>query len=173
MSITITSLLKPVDINEVTKNVIKDDVEHTVTGEGIFDIMMDTATKHLKAQFEGNRIREEDYAAAYVELYKATLQFVAQVWLQRPLTEMQAESEAAKSALYKRQIEGFNEDFKHKILKIMMDSYGIGFSVAKDNFVGTIPAPMTATAITDFFNNFIINEFDKSNAMTGESGSTT
>ena len=62
-----------IDVSEFTKNVTKDDIEHTVSGEGIFDILMNTATQHLKAQFEGNRIREEDYATAYVQIYQKQL----------------------------------------------------------------------------------------------------
>lgn len=164
-----------IDVSEFTKNVTKDDIEHTVSGEGIFDILMNTATQHLKAQFEGNRIREEDYATAYVQIYQTTLQAALQAWLQKgiaaadlllkskqlELLEKQMGTEDAKKALYRRQIEGFDEDYKQKILKIMMDSWAVGFSVAKDSFEASgIPAPMQKTTIDDLYNQFVLPELD-------------
>ena len=62
-----------IDITEFTRNVTTDTVNHTVAGDGIFDVLMVTATKHLLAQFDGNRIRNEDYATAYVAIYQSTL----------------------------------------------------------------------------------------------------
>lgn len=183
-SMTSTTVIKPLPINikEFTDNVVKEDVEHTVSGTGIFDILMMTATKHLLAQVEGNRIRAEDYADMYVKLYEATLQIALQIWLQKGLTEYQAQllecqskaackqadvadaqaaAEEAKKALYQRQIEGFDEEFKTKILKIMMDAWGVGFSVAKDSFEASgIPAPMQKTTIDDLYNTFIHPELD-------------
>ena len=169
-------LLVPINITEFTNNVTTDTIGYTVTGDGIFDKLMDTATKHLKAQFESNRIREEDYASAYIQIYQTTLQTALEVWLKKgiaeaqlkltekqiELLEKQLETEDAKKALYRRQIEGFDEDYKQKILKIMMDSWAVGFSVAKDSFEATgIPAPMQKTTIDDLYNQFILTEFDK------------
>lgn len=199
-----------VDVTEFTDQVVTDTSDYTVTGIGIFDVLMDTATKHLRAQFDGNRIREEDYASAYIEIYKATLQAALEAWMGKKLAEAQAisaladiplkeqeialkakqveamtseialrekelelkekqldllakqlETEDAKADLYRRQIEGFDEDYKQKILKIMMDSWAVGFSVAKDSFEASgIPAPMQKTAIDDLFNNFIVTDLD-------------
>lgn len=157
-----------INIEEFTDNVARDDIEHIVTGDGIFDTLMETATQHLKAQFEGNRFREEDYATAYVQIYQATLQAALQIWLQKGVAEKQLEllakqieSETNKAALYRRQIEGFDEDYKQKILKIMMDSWSVGFSVAKDSFEASgIPATMQKTAIDDLYNDYIKKDFD-------------
>lgn len=157
-----------IDITEFTKNVAREQVEHTVSGEGIFDVLMNTATQHLLAQFEGGRIRNENYADAYVQLYQATLQAAVQIWLQKGVAEKQLEllnkqmeSEDAKKDLYRRQIEGFDEDYKQKILKIMMDSWAVGFSVAKDSFQASgIPAPMQKVTIDDLYNDYIKEDFD-------------
>lgn len=169
MSDTIEVIVKPIDVTEFTNNVITDTIDYTVTGDGIFDKLMDTATKHLKAQFESNRIREEDYASAYIQIYQTTLQAALEVWLKKGIAEAQLEllakqleTEDAKKALYRRQIEGFDEDYKQKILKIMMDSWAVGFSVAKDSFEATgIPAPMQKTTIDDLYNQFVLPDFDK------------
>lgn len=205
-----------VDVTEFTDQVVTDTSDYTVTGIGIFDVLMDTATKHLRAQFDGNRIREEDYANAYIEIYKATLQAALEAWMGKKLAEAQAisaladiplkeqeialkakqveameseialrekelelkekqldlleqqlETEDAKADLYRRQIEGFDEDYKQKILKIMMDSWAVGFSVAKDSFEASgIPAPMQKTAIDDLFNNFIVTDLDDNSTST-------
>lgn len=157
-----------IKIEEFTDNVARDDIEHIVTGDGIFDTLMETATQHLKAQFEGNRFREEDYATAYVQIYQATLQAALQIWLQKGVAEKQLEllakqieSETNKAALYRRQIEGFDEDYKQKILKIMMDSWSVGFSVAKDSFEASgVPATMQKAAIDDLYNDYIKKDFD-------------
>ena len=169
MSNTTEVIVKPIDVTEFTNNVTTDTIDYTVTGDGIFDKLMYTATKHLKAQFESNRIREEDYASAYIQIYQTTLQAALEVWLKKGIAEAQLEllakqleTEDAKKALYRRQIEGFDEDYKQKILKIMMDSWAVGFSVAKDSFEATgIPAPMQKTTIDDLYNQFVLPDFDK------------
>ena len=90
------NIVMPIDIKEFTNNVRRDDVEHVVSGDGIFDKLMETATQHLKAQFEGNRFREEDYATAYVQIYQATLQAALQAWLQKGIAEKPLELLAAQ-----------------------------------------------------------------------------
>lgn len=181
--------LAKININEFTDNVSRDDIEHIVVGDGIFDKLMETATQHLKAQFEGNRFREEDYAAAYVQIYQATLQAALQAWLQKGIaeTEMalkaaelpikakqlellqnqlallaaQEKTEEGKAALYRRQIEGFDESYKEKILKILLDAWGIGFSVGSDAFTAeNIPAPMKEAAISKVFNEYVMRDID-------------
>ena len=181
-SVTVTPVHVDIDITEFTNNVVRDKEEYTVSGDGIFDVLMNTATQHLLAQFEGNRIRAENYADAYVQLYQATLQAAVQIWLQKGIAEKQLElltkqmeSEDAKKDLYRRQIEGFDEDYKHKILKIMMDSWAVGFSVAKDSFQASgIPAPMQKVTIDDLYNTYIKTDLDNytytrtSRTLTGE-----
>lgn len=81
---------------------------------------------------------------------------------QEALTEAQTDSERAKKELYRRQIEGFDEDYKQKILKILMDSWAVGFSVARDSFEAAgIPAPMQKVTIDSLYNQFVVTEFDK------------
>lgn len=252
------------NIDEFTYNVETDTIAGTVSGDGIFDTLMETATKHLLVQFESNRIRQEDYATAYIHIYEVTLQAALKAWLEKDLiaaqirnaeaqtakveadtakikeetkllpaqleliqaqtaqveaettkvqeetkllpvqlelteaqiTKLEADtakveeetkllpaqlelveaqvanetakleivreqlklvaaqvdSEKSKSALYKRQIESFDEDYKQKILKIMMDSWAVGFSIAKDNAtISVIPDPVTSTKINSLY----------------------
>lgn len=161
----------PPNLAEFTKNVVINKEQGSVTGDGIFDDLMETATKHIVAQFESNRIRNEDYATAYIQLYQETLQEAFQIWSQKCLNdaqikaaleeicikqkelalqrkaskcryrnkqkqlelmerqtdadialkekqlnllEQQIKAEDAKTDLYRRQIEGFDEDYKNK-----------------------------------------------------------
>ena len=157
-----------IDVKEFTDNVTTN-TNFEVTGTGIFDALMDTATKHLTAQLDAGRLRGEDYATAYIQVYTATLQAALQAWLQKGVAEKQLElleaqvkSEESKRNLYRRQIEGFDEDYKQKILKICMDSWAVGFSVARDSFQASgIPAPMQKVTIDDLYNRFIVTELDK------------
>lgn len=170
MSQTPTKDLIYINVKEFTDQVTVN-TNYEVSGVGIFDILMDTATKHLTAQLDAGRIRGEDYATAYIQVYQATLQAALQAWLQKGIAEKQLElveaqvkAEDAKKDLYRRQIEGFDEDYKQKILKIMMDSWAVGFSVARDSFEAAgIPAPMQKKTIDDLYNQYIITEVDKYN----------
>lgn len=150
-------------IDEFTHNVkIVDqstptDPKHfVVTGDGVFDKLMMTAEKHLSAQFVSNRFRKEDYGQLYIKLYETTLQ-----------AALAAETEASKAKLYKRQIQGYGEQFKQQILKIMLDAWGVGFSVAQDAMYDeniaakAIPNPMTATAINDLYEKYVRKEYDE------------
>ena len=159
-----------IDVKEFTDNVTTNS-DFEVTGTGIFDALMDTATKHLAAQLNANRLRGEDYATAYIQVYTATLQAALTAWLQKGIAEKQLElleaqvkSEESKRGLYRRQIEGFDEDYKQKILKICMDSWAVGFSVARDSFEASgIPAPMQKVTIDSLYNQYIVTELDKYN----------
>lgn len=167
-SSTVTPIKVAIDITEFTNNVKIDTSLYTVTGDGIFDVMMNTATKHLIAQFDGNRIKAENYADMYIQLYQATLQAAVQIWLQKGVAEKELEllgkrmeSEDAKKDLYRRQIEGFDEEYKHKILKVCMDTWAVGFSVAKDSFEANgIPAPIQKVTIDSLYNQFITKDLD-------------
>ena len=221
-------------ITEFTANVKKvEDDNGAITGTGIFDVLMNTATKHLQVQFDSGKINGELYANAYIQVYQVTLQTAKDIWLQKDISEAQLallnkqagllseqiitegtqrshlskqtdllseqiisegtqrnhlskqtdllseqitlegikgnhlnkqtglldkqiNSEDAKRDLYRRQIEGFDEDYKQKILKIMMDSWAVGFSVSKDSFQASgIPATMQKTTIDDLYNSHI------------------
>ena len=254
-----------IDVEEFTDNVTTENIadeggfkeDLVVKGDGIFDVLMNTATSHLKAQFDSNRLRDEDYATAYIQVYQATLQAALQIWLQKGVADKQVEllnaqivseskqpelltaqigllnaqtaseskqpellnaqiehfdaqvvhlgkqgelldkqgelpaaqiehfdaqirhldaqaglpaaqielldaqvaSEESKRDLYKRQIDGFDQDYKQKILKICMDSWAVGFSVARDSFEASgIPAPMQKTTIDSLYNQFVVTE---------------
>ena len=81
---------------------------------------------------------------------------------QAALVAMQVKSEEQKMHLYRRQIEGFDEDFKQKILKIQLDSWAVGASIAKDSFIGAsyTPAAIGKASIDSLYTSLITPEFD-------------
>lgn len=77
-----------VNINNLTSNTaISNSV---VTGDGIFDKIMETLTKHIQAQFDANRIRSEDYADVYLGALQYALTTATQILLSKDITEQQA-----------------------------------------------------------------------------------
>lgn len=109
----IDTTIEPLDlefnIDKITNNT-RITQDYKVVGDGAFDKLMETLSKHMDSLYLQNHIRGEDYATAYAELYKATLQIVMDTWVkklstdvQAKLTQMQIESEDAKKALYEAQ----------------------------------------------------------------------
>lgn len=152
----------PISVNDFTHNVkINNDPNSTfkeVTGDGIFDKMMVTATKHLQSQYLAGHIRGEDYATAYANIYVATLQTALQLLLekdnqtenkltqqaQRELIKAQILSEIAKKKLYDRQRKGFDEDSQQKILRHITELWSVAFSVAGINNQVELPNTVTS-----------------------------
>ena len=86
-----------INLEDFTRNVQVNYVNGTVAGEGIFDTLMETATKHLLAQFESNRIRQEDYANAYIHIYEVTLQAALKAWLEKDMVAAQIRQTEAQT----------------------------------------------------------------------------
>ena len=97
------------DVDQFTINVVKHDDTHTVTGDGIFDKLMITATQHLLAQYEANRIRGEQYTNAYIHIYEVTLEAALRAWLTMEKTneEMNLLRCQAKLACKQAEHEGY------------------------------------------------------------------
>lgn len=95
--------LSKIDITEFTKNVYMDSTTFDVTGDGMFDDLMETASTHLIAQFEAGRIHGEEYATAYVDIYKATLQILTNAWVAKAQAAAQAVQALSQAHLAKAQ----------------------------------------------------------------------
>jgi hypothetical protein len=121
------------DINftDFTKNV-STDADKAVTGDGVFDDMMETVNAHINAQYELGRITGPDYAQVYLGAIQAAMAESMKFVLQHQIAEEQTDGEAAKTALIKRQTQGFDDDAKQKLLKQQLDSWSVAYSVAKD-----------------------------------------
>jgi len=129
--------------------------DNTVTGDGIFDDMMEAVNVHIKAQFDAGRINGNDYATVYLGALQSTLAESTKILMNRELVDNQVLSEAAKKLLIERQTKGFDDDAKQKLLKQVLDSWSVGFSVSQ-----------TAVAVPDAIKVDAIDSVMK-NAMDG------
>ena len=137
---------------------------YQVTGEGVFDKIMSTVTLHLQAQFDSGRIKGEQFASMYTQLTAKALETSMQLLLQLPLKDKQEEllqaqieSEKAKSDLYERQAKGFDDDAKQKVTKILLDSWSVAFSVAKDDTNLVVPESINKKTIDSLVKDILVD----------------
>jgi len=76
------AVINPIDMDDLTIGV--------VNGTGIFDKLMTSLVKHLKVEYEANRISGAEYTKAYVGIITAALQTSTQVLLSKDATYWQA-----------------------------------------------------------------------------------
>jgi hypothetical protein len=148
-----------ITIEELTRNVVTQQ-DYTVTGDGVFDDVMEAVNMHIQAQYDAGRINGSDFATVYLGALQTALQQSIGFVLQREKVEAEIEgieantlltnakkntednntvvkekqiaNEIAKEALLQRQTKGFDDDAKQKLLKQMLDSWSVAYSVAKD-----------------------------------------
>lgn len=101
-------------------------------GTGAFDGLMTAINAHLAYQFYEGRIKGTDYATVYLGAMQVAITQAVTFVLQKPIAEKQTDSEQAKKALIERQTKGFDDDAKQKLMKQMLDSWSVAYSVAKD-----------------------------------------
>ncbi len=141
-------------IADLTTNVATS-ATFVVTGDGVFDDLMETVTAHLEAQFKLGRITGNDYATVYLGALQATTQQAvayilgqektnAEVDLlgQKCITEFAQTNQVTKIAahadsimgkqqtLYGEQAKGFAWNADQKYLKTLLDAWSINISTA-------------------------------------------
>lgn len=75
-----------ISIKEVTNNVVTDE-DNIVSGDGNFDDLMETATKHLEAQYTLGRITGNNYAMSYTSIMNNLFNQSIQFTLSKPQAE--------------------------------------------------------------------------------------
>ena len=112
------------DFRDVTSNVVihreNEDLaqDFIVKGAGMFDDMMETVTKHFKAQLMANRLREEDYATVYADVMKHTMSLCFDAWLKKAEIEAQVDLIRMQTA----QIELNMKKVPYEIKKLAADT---------------------------------------------------
>jgi hypothetical protein len=117
----------------LTKNPVLDETDTgwTVKGEGVFDDFMETAYKHLDAQFLSNRIKQEDYANEHLQMYLTTLQMMSGQWIQFKIQSQQLKLQAAiESKRLAVQVALANKENEIRIAQFNQDN---SFKVASTN----------------------------------------
>jgi hypothetical protein len=145
MTLTIASL---------TSNIVTS-ATFVVTGDGVFDKLMETVNSHLDAQYKLGRITGADYATVYLGALQATVQQAVAYLLgqektnsevdlltQKSVTEFAQTNQTTKVAadpdsvmgkqqtLYGEQAKGFKWNADQKYLKTIMDAWSINISTA-------------------------------------------
>lgn len=87
-----------IDINDLTSNVTITSTNE-VTGSGIFDTLMETVTKHIKAQYQEDRIVGGEYATVYLGALQSVLQLSVKILLDKDLVAKQLEEIDSRIAL--------------------------------------------------------------------------
>ena len=116
-----------VQITDITDNVATDN-SYNVTGDGVFDNLMETVNAHIKAQFDADRIKESDIADMYVGIIPAVLAQSVKLVLESPAAVKNEEVLEAQRLLYDRQREGFDDNKYQKLFETQMNSWGLMFS---------------------------------------------
>jgi len=144
----------PLTIANLTTN-LATSAAFEVTGDGVFDDLMETVNAHLDAQFQLGRITGTEYSTVYLGALQATVQQAvtyllgqekvnAEVSLlgQKEITEFAQTNQSTLVAadtnstlgrqqnLYTEQAKGFQWNADQKYLKTLLDAWAINISTA-------------------------------------------
>ena len=118
-----------VTIDELTSGV-QVDSNHVVTGDGVFDDVMETINTHIVAQYSAGRLKAENVATLYVGIVPMALSESIKFLLQRKTNTQQLRVLAAQEALYIRQKEAFDDNKYQKLFEAQLNYNGMVFQDA-------------------------------------------
>ena len=118
-----------VTIEELTTNVSVDS-NHVVTGDGVFDDVMETINTHIVAQYTAGRLKAENVATLYVGIVPTALSESIKFLLQRKTNTQQLRVLEAQEALYIRQKEAFDDNKYQKLFEAQLNYNGMVFQDA-------------------------------------------
>jgi len=131
--------------------VLNADDKYEWQGPGVFDVIIGAVNGNIQAQYDSGRIPQSDYAQAYLGGLQSALQTAVQFLLQKTTAEKTAELNDYQMALVERQTKGFDDDAKYKLLKVALDSWSVGYSVAQD--ANSIPDSIKVNVIDSIMKN--------------------
>jgi len=79
-----------IKMSDLTRNVVTDS-DYIVTGDGIFDDMMEAINTHVKAQYDAGRISGSDYAAVYLGAIQTAIAQSVEILLKKDEIKSQVE----------------------------------------------------------------------------------
>jgi len=100
-------------------------------GTGVFDKLIEAVNKNIEGQYNLGRISGHDYATVYLGGLQSALQESMQYILSVKKAEADTDVSIAQEALVQRQTKGFDDDAYQKLLKQVLDSWSVGFSVSQ------------------------------------------
>ncbi len=160
---------------DYTSNVTTSD-NFVVTGDGMFDDLMETINAHLSARFLAGQITGKEYAIVYLGAIQEAAQTSAKIFLEREISEKKsvlldqqiAESAAKTSLLTAQELTedkktllviaqtlGFKIDAKQKLYAKTVETYAVHESVNKNSVVPTIIEDANITTLFNDLNELI------------------
>lgn len=159
--------LSTLDISLLTSNVVTANEE--VTGEGAFDDLMETVTKHIDNQYALGRITGKEYAQVYLGAMQSTLAQSVQYILNGMQAKdkllngaRQREVMEAQKKLYDRQRQAFDDNKYQKLLDAQLNYNGMIFQDATDPDVLNIALE---AKVNDVFNRIITTDGSRTDAV--------
>ena len=119
MDITIDDTnIKPKDINDLTKG--------SLTGSGVFDVLMASAELHIQDEYKKQRITGSNYATTYLGIIQTVLQLSTQFVLQQDnswieLEKLKLEKEKLKLELELQKVKIKLEEAQLEIAKVQLE----------------------------------------------------
>ena len=122
-----------------------------VGGSGVFDALMESASKHLKAEFKENRITGGEYTKAYIATLEACMGNAVQfllgrdsAYFQAALAQVQAVTArvgiaTAKAQFVLTKIQALGAKSDYALTKLRLSTEGEGYCAAKFNVEQMLP----------------------------------
>lgn len=165
-----------IDITDFTNGQVSiSDGKYVWNGTGIFDTIVKAVNGNIKAEFDNGRITTAEYANVYLGALQTSIQTAANLLLQEPSVE--ASTDVARTQklllekqmlLVERQTKGFDDDAKQKLLKQLIDSWAVAYSVSQDS--NSIPDSIKVNVIDSITKNaYEALGITKTNDPIGES----
>ncbi len=140
-----------ISISELTSNV-NTDANYVVTGDGVFDDIMETLNSHITAQYKAQRLKASDVAAVYVGVVPTIISESIKFLLQRKTNNQQLAVLRAQEALYERQKEAFDDNKFQKLFDSQLRYNSMVFQDATDPDVLNIAL---SSHVNDVYNKII------------------
>ena len=145
-----------IDIAELTDGSLNS--ENVWAGTKVFDVLMNAVNKNIEGQYNLQRLTGSDYATVYLGALQMVITqsmgfLMGQAEKEATVDNLikQADVYQAQIDLYTRQKEGFDDDAKQKLLKQLMDTWAVAYSVAQDD--NSIPDSIKVNVIDSITKN--------------------
>lgn len=142
-----------ITIEDLTSNVSTDD-KYVVTGDGVFDDLMETVNAHIDAQYRAQRLKAADVATVYVGVVPTVLSESLKLLLQRKNSAQQLKVLEAQEALYNRQEEAFDDNKYQKMFDAQLRYNSMVFQDAANPDVLNVAL---SSHVNDVFNKIMGN----------------
>lgn len=152
-----------VTVEDLTSNVTMDSNTYKVTGDGVFDKLMETLNTHIEAQYKAQRLKASDVASVYVGVSPTVLTESIKLLLQRKNSTQQLKVLEAQEALYVRQREAFDDNKYQKLFESQLNYNGMVFQDADTPDVLDVALE---NKVNDVFNRIITSTGSRTDAVT-------